>query len=130
MRRSSGGGGSTALRRLSRHADYFGSLPPSPGDDDRWDDIPPEHRAALAEYVLHSLGVYICRAEEASGDRYWDAADCPGVDRVVDEAFDRGRIAIVAEGGAGIARLAAEFWAEIEADWPARLPHPPPDDDD
>jgi hypothetical protein len=114
------------LRRLGRHDDFFGA-----GDDDgRWDGIPEEHRAALAEYVLHSLGVHICRAEEATGDRYREADDCPGVDRVMDDAFSRGRAAIAAEGGAGIARLAAEFWAGVRADWPARLPHPPPEDDD
>jgi hypothetical protein len=133
MIRSSRGGSSTAASRwLASHDDYFGSLPPSPDDDDDefWRGVPPEHRPALAEYALRLLGVHICRAEEASGDRYRDADDCPGVDRVLDAALERGRAAIKAEGGAGIARLMAEFEAALRVDWPRRLPRPPPEDDD
>jgi hypothetical protein len=110
--------------------DRFDGMAP-PDDEGWWDDrgVPEGLHAALAEYVLHCLIVHVCRAEEAAGVRY-PGQSCPGLDRVAGEAFERGVEAIKAEGGAGIARLAAEFWASVRADWPARLPHPPPDDDD
>jgi hypothetical protein len=73
--------------------------------------------------------VHIARAEEAAGVRY-PGQTAPGLDRVMDEAFERARLAIIAEGGAGIGRLQEALDAELRADWPKRLPPMPGFDDD
>jgi hypothetical protein len=108
---------------------YAGTVPPD--DEGWWDDhgVPEEHRPALAQYVLLCMTVHVCRAEEAAGTRY-PADTCPGLDRVGDEAFERARAAIIADGGAGIARLQEALDEELRSNWPKRLPPMPDDDDD
>jgi hypothetical protein len=131
MIKSSRNGNSAVLRRLTVHDDFFDGLPPGDGDDDPfWQGVPPEHRSELAGYAMLCATVHLCRAEEATGDRYRLIEDCPGGAEVLDAALERGAAAIRAEGGAGIARLMAEFDAELRRDWPRRLPRPPDDDDD
>jgi hypothetical protein len=122
MRRSSGGGSSTALRRLGRHDDYFVGLPP--GDDDGFlDGVPPEDVPPLAELLLHCPAIEVCRLESLGERLCRPGCDDDRAWSVVDEVHRRA-VEHVASGGS-LAELRSRLGGLRRATWRWSRPLPP-----
>jgi hypothetical protein len=128
MRRSSGGGSSTVLRRLGRHADFLGSLPPDDGDG-LLDGVPPEDRAALAELILHAMAIE-CSRLESLGVLSWPSGDDERIARVAAEVHARAVRHVDLGGSLDELQDRLDGLRRVTWRWARPLPPGPGDDPD
>jgi hypothetical protein len=111
------------LRRLTVHDDFLGSLPPGDDDDDpSWQGVPPEHRPALAELLLHCLAVEVCRLESLGERLCVPACDDPRVAATVAEV--RRKAVEHVAGGGTLAELRSRLKGLRKATWRWSRPLP------